>query len=98
MRSPGAVPRMMKIAWRTFSSSWLVETPPFKLSDTGNRSPLPRKSRSFGIGGGLRLEATLDELLALGARDAGRAIDFFDRQRTMVAERATDLARPSSRD
>src|SRR3954471_24592451 len=49
MRSPGAVPRMMKIDWRTFSSSAELDTPPFKLIDTGNRNPLPRNSPLFDM-------------------------------------------------
>jgi hypothetical protein len=40
----------------------------------------------------------LDELLALGTRDACRVLDLFDRERTMVAERAAHFARPSGRD
>lgn len=46
-RSPGAVARMMKIDWRTFSSSVELEMPPFRLSETGKRKPLPRKERSL---------------------------------------------------
>src|SRR5262245_4682303 len=44
------------------------------------------------------LEATLDELLALGARDPSRVLDLFDRQRTVVAKWTADLARPTGRD
>jgi hypothetical protein len=36
-------------------------------------------------------EPTLDELSALAAGDPCRLIDFFDRQRSVVAVRACDL-------
>jgi hypothetical protein len=44
------------------------------------------------------LEAALDELLALAARNARGEIDLFDRQRSMVAERARQIIRPSRDD
>jgi hypothetical protein len=44
------------------------------------------------------LKATLDELLALAARDPGRVVDFFDRQRPVIAERTRNVPGPSSRD
>src|SRR5687767_11117812 len=90
-RSPGAVPRMTNRDWRTFSSSCELETPPLRLIDTGNRSPLPRKSFSFDML--LLTEPTLDELSALATRDARRLIDLFDRQWSMVAVRTRDLVR-----
>src|ERR1043165_7988122 len=79
--------------WRTFSSHWEVDTPPLRLIDTGNRSPLPRKSLSFDM----RLvgEPALDELSALAARDPRRLIDLLDRQRAVVAVRTCDLVRPA---
>src|SRR5436190_22992336 len=81
-RSPGGVPMMMKIDWRTLSSYAEDETPPFRFTETGNRRPLPRKSRSFAMdhpAAGLR-ETSLDELPALAARDPGRVVDLFDRE------------------
>ena len=77
-----------------------LDTPPLRLTETGNRSPLPRKSRSFAIVVADRsgLKATLDELLALAARDSRRVLDLFDRERTMIAKRTADLARPSCGD
>src|SRR5215212_6108709 len=88
-RSPGAVPRMTNSDCRTFSSSAELDTPPLRLIDTGNRSPLPRKSLSFAMR--LVSEPTLDELPALAAGDPGRLVDFFDHQWSMVAVRARDL-------
>src|SRR5262245_12341308 len=100
-RSPGAVPRMMKIDWRTFSSSDELETPPFRFTETGNRRPLPRKSRSFAIcqpAAALRGEAPLDELAALAARDPSRLFDLLDRERAVPAVRAADLVRSTGHD
>jgi hypothetical protein len=44
------------------------------------------------------LEATLDELLALAARDPRRVIDFFDRQWTVITKRTPDLVWSSRSD
>src|SRR5262245_24948634 len=84
-RSPGAVPRMTKMDWRTFSSRAELLTPPLRLIDTGKRRPLPRKSRSFAISlvsptlpGPPRrlLETALDELSAFAAGDPGGVLDL----------------------
>jgi hypothetical protein len=45
-----------------------------------------------------RREPSLDELLALAARDLGRVVDLLDRERAMVAVRARDLAGSPSGD
>jgi hypothetical protein len=44
------------------------------------------------------LEATLNELLALAARDACRLVDIFDRERTMRAKWTSDLTGSPSGD
>src|SRR6185436_4451725 len=92
-RSPGAVPRITKSDWRTFSSSCELDTPPLRLIDTGKRSPLPRKSLSFDMRWPSVSEPTLDELSALATRDSRRLLDFLDRQWTVVAVRTRDLVR-----
>src|SRR5262249_46015631 len=46
---------------------------------------------------GSALKPPLDELLAFATRDPGRVLDFFDRERTMVAIRARQVVRPSRR-
>src|SRR5690606_19529478 len=100
IRSPGAVPRMMKIDSRMFSSWADVAMPPVRLTATGNRQPRPRKSRRVAMVP-LRPalpEAPFDEALATGAGDAGQSGRLLlDRERRVAAVRAGEPVGPPSR-